>query len=104
MFGHLRDFVRQRLEKTEKVWPSNLTMQHVRCFPLRHLRHFVASRHASTASASQGKGYARIRQDYEDFYTRRMYYRIHVRSACTTSPLSLMSTLHALVAVPSVSP
>ena len=26
----------------------------------------------------QGKGYARIRQDYEDFYTRRMYYRIHV--------------------------
>lgn len=26
----------------------------------------------------QRKGYARIRQDYEDFYTRRMYYRIHV--------------------------
>lgn len=23
--------------------------------------------------------YAPIRQDYEDFYTRRMYYRIHVR-------------------------
>lgn len=24
------------------------------------------------------QGYAPIRQDYEDFYTRRMYYRIHV--------------------------
>ena len=25
------------------------------------------------------QGYAPIRQDYEDFYTRRMYYKIHVR-------------------------
>ena len=25
------------------------------------------------------KGYAPIRQSYEDFYTRRMYYRAHVR-------------------------
>ena len=25
------------------------------------------------------QGYAPIRQDYEDFYTRRMFYRIHVR-------------------------
>ena len=40
----------------------------------------------------QRKGYARIRQDYEDFYTRRMYYRIHVRS---TNPLH-----HLLVILP----
>ena len=26
------------------------------------------------------QGYARIRQDYEDFYTRRCYFRIHVSS------------------------
>lgn len=25
------------------------------------------------------KGYAPIRQSYEDFYTRRVYYRTHVR-------------------------
>ena len=24
------------------------------------------------------QGYAPIRQDFEDFYTRRMYYRLHV--------------------------
>ncbi len=29
------------------------------------------------------QGYAPIRQDYEDFYTRRMYYRIHVRPHAT---------------------
>ena len=26
------------------------------------------------------QGYGRIRQDYEDFYTRRCYFRIHVSS------------------------
>lgn len=28
----------------------------------------------------QAAEYAPIRQDYEDFYTRRMYYRLHVRN------------------------
>lgn len=31
----------------------------------------------STGGPKTRKGYAPIRQDYEDFYTRRMYYRIH---------------------------
>ena len=41
---------------------------------------------------AQGKGYARIRQDYEDFYTRRMYYRIHVCPFLSCCPLMLGAT------------
>ena len=94
MFGHLRDFVRQRLEKTEKVWDSNLTMQHVRCFPLR-LRG-VASRHASTASAA-GEGLCSHQAGL-----RGLLHPPHVLPhpcalSLTTSPLSLMSNMHALV-------
>ncbi|PSC70357.1 long chain base biosynthesis 2a [Micractinium conductrix] len=47
LFGHLRDFYRK------KIWSG-----------------------ASGAKLGR-EGYAPIRQDYEDFYTRRMYYRIH---------------------------
>ena len=55
------------------------------------------------------QGYAPIRQDYEDFYTRRMYYKIHVRqrtclqthrdlsscSGCLEKPLTEVGVLHA---------
>lgn len=31
------------------------------------------------------QGYAPIRQDYEDFYTRRMFYRIHVSPSASST-------------------
>lgn len=37
------------------------------------------------------KGYAPIRQSYEDFYTRRMYYRAHVRELIFPSNVALSS-------------
>ncbi|KAL0024670.1 hypothetical protein WJX77_007715 [Trebouxia sp. C0004] len=42
-------------------------------FLFGHLRDLIRKRFVKKKS----KGYAPIRQDYEDFYTRRMYYRIH---------------------------
>lgn len=42
-------------------------------FLFGHLRDLFRKRFARPKS----KGYAPIRQDYEDFYTRRMYYRMH---------------------------
>ena len=47
MFGHLRDFVHRRLEKTKKVRPGNLTIRHAQC--RASPRHFVASHHACFA-------------------------------------------------------
>mmetsp|Transcript_25931 Transcript_25931/g.67171 ORF Transcript_25931/g.67171 Transcript_25931/m.67171 type:complete len:490 (-) Transcript_25931:173-1642(-) len=47
LFGHIRDFFRQIFDK----W--------------------------SNRQKTSKSGYASIRQDYEDFYTRRLYYRIH---------------------------
>ncbi|KAI8111776.1 hypothetical protein M9435_004275 [Picochlorum sp. BPE23] len=43
-------------------------------FLLGHLRDFLRN---MFFSRTKKKGYAPIRQDYEDFYTRRMYYRVH---------------------------
>ena len=47
-------------------------------------RHFQLLQPASKHALDQRQvlctlqGYAPVRQNYEDFYTRRMYYRIHV--------------------------
>ncbi len=40
-----------------------------------HLRDFL--RHKVLSRKKRQNGYAPLRQDREDFYTRRMYYRIH---------------------------
>ncbi|DBB11426.1 hypothetical protein WJX82_000013 [Trebouxia sp. C0006] len=42
-------------------------------FLFGHLRDLIRKR----VYSKRAQGYAPIRQDYEDFYTRRMYYRIH---------------------------
>ncbi|KAL3137882.1 hypothetical protein ABBQ38_005134 [Trebouxia sp. C0009 RCD-2024] len=50
-------------------------------FLFGHLRDLIRKRFVPR----KAKGYAPIRQDYEDFYTRRMYYRIH---DCWNRPIS----------------
>eukprot|EP00208_Stichococcus_sp_RCC1054_P003757 CAMPEP_0206138564 /NCGR_PEP_ID=MMETSP1473-20131121/3408_1 /ASSEMBLY_ACC=CAM_ASM_001109 /TAXON_ID=1461547 /ORGANISM="Stichococcus sp, Strain RCC1054" /LENGTH=284 /DNA_ID=CAMNT_0053532031 /DNA_START=188 /DNA_END=1039 /DNA_ORIENTATION=+ len=42
-----------------------------------HLRDFVRSQVEKHRAKGAKLDYAPIRQDYEDFYTRRMYYRLH---------------------------
>lgn len=47
-------------------------------FLFGHMRDFYRKKiWGGRSAAKQKEGYAPIRQDYEDFYTRRMYYRIH---------------------------
>ncbi|KAL4857730.1 Long chain base biosynthesis protein 2a [Chlorella vulgaris] len=47
-------------------------------FLFGHMRDFYRKKIWGGRAAKKDKeGYAAIRQDYEDFYTRRMYYRIH---------------------------
>lgn len=47
-------------------------------FLFGHLRDFYRKKIYGGRAVKKGaEGYAPIRQDYEDFYTRRMYYRIH---------------------------
>jgi len=42
----------------------------------------------------QTRGYAQVRQDYEDFFTRRFYYRMHVRRSSDAHAVSSPS-VHA---------
>ena len=81
MFGHLRDLVRKRIY-TER---SKVCKQQ-QC---KVLGHAASARYVGQDPLAAAvlhcllifcplQGYAPIRQDYEDFYTRRMYYRIHV--------------------------
>jgi serine palmitoyltransferase len=51
---------------TYAIWTTLFLLGHVRDF----LRQLFFKR-------STKKGYAPIRKDYEDFYTRRLYYRVH---------------------------
>lgn len=47
-------------------------------FLFGHLRDFYRKKiYGGRSAIKEKEGYAPIRQDYEDFYTRRMYYRIH---------------------------
>lgn len=47
-------------------------------FLFGHLRDFYRKKiYGGRGFQKKKEGYAPIRQDYEDFYTRRMYYRIH---------------------------
>ena len=39
---------------------------------------YLVQAHVSLNQACMLQGYAPLRQDYEDFYTRRMYYKLHV--------------------------
>ncbi len=76
LFGHLRDFVRQRLERSKKArTPTLLLTLHAHQRPAEWLLHADQN----VRVVSQNQGYARVRQDYEDFFTRRFYYRMHVR-------------------------
>ena len=45
----------------------------------RYLSNVSKSHNTTGCCGLQAAEYAPIRQDYEDFYTRRMYYRLHVR-------------------------
>lgn len=88
IFGHIRDFVRGHVDKhqqkgvrTQRHLPDLLTgldsAQAGRAFVWSSRNCPVLLN--SLGGASQKKlEYAPIRQDYEDFYTRRMYYRLHV--------------------------
>ncbi|KAK9821210.1 hypothetical protein WJX74_010926 [Apatococcus lobatus] len=54
-------------------------------FSFGHLRDFVRKWVLWNRGPGTRKGYAPIRQDYEDFYTRRLYYRIH---DCLNRPIA----------------
>ena len=85
--GHIRDLFRRRYSPERKVCaPPYLAL----CTTLGHLVAMSVTRNTNsevlTSMYAMLQGYAPIRQDYEDFYTRRMFYRIHVcPSASSTS-------------------
>ncbi|CAK0781260.1 hypothetical protein CVIRNUC_005327 [Coccomyxa viridis] len=58
-------------------------------FIMGHVRDMWRARYGSTK-----KGYAPVRQNYEDFYTRRMYYRIH---DCWNRPICSAPDAHIQV-------
>eukprot|EP00884_Botryococcus_braunii_P017085 jgi/Botrbrau1/405/Bobra.110_2s0055.1 len=54
-------------------------------FLFGHLRDLFRKQADDVRAQKCAQGYAPIRQDYEDFYTRRMYYRVH---DCFNRPLA----------------
>ena len=108
LFGHMRDLVRKRLPKAAQKVGEQATHGFDGCKRLP-----ATGRKALVCCFAQG--YAPIRQDYEDFYTRRMFYRIHVRlkllhrrSACArlcataqiSSTAAALATPRALLLMP----
>jgi hypothetical protein len=81
IFGHLRDFFRAQVQKlrSSKVRIRGVTSPAVCRSALLSL--LVQQNLCFNRCLPQAPEYAPIRQDYEDFYTRRMYYRLHVRAA-----------------------
>ena len=88
-FGHLRDFVRKRLLNRRRSSKARLFSHlHPQLSPSRGASAQYPERKEriysctifgrSKADNCSLQGYAPIRQDYEDFYTRRLYYRLHV--------------------------
>ena len=87
LFGHLRDFWRKRFQGGKKVYSCRI--QHAigtLLWPAQRIQLSQTSAFGTAAreptypllSFFDSQGYAPVRMSYEDFYTRRMYYRIHV--------------------------
>lgn len=90
IMGHVRDMWRARYGSTKKVVIVRASDGGAQSLHADQPRHFQRFQPALKHTLDQrqvlctSQGYAPVRQNYEDFYTRRMYYRIHVSlfSAC----------------------